>query len=134
MPLLGIVLALALVGLFTLKRVSYAALAIALAILYVAATPGDAVTRYLCTTVPAYLVLAQLAERSRLLEDDRAGVLRRGDDDPHRFARQWLPDHLTVLARKRVSGRRLRRESLRTHLSLKTPPAFPDPRPGWSRP
>ena len=68
MPLLGIVLALALVGLFTLKRVSYAVLAVALATLYVAATPGDAVTRYLCTTVPVYIVLAQLAERSRLLE------------------------------------------------------------------
>ncbi|MBE7210898.1 MAG: hypothetical protein INR65_07740 [Gluconacetobacter diazotrophicus] len=68
MPLLGIVVALALIGLFTLKRVSYAALALALAALYVAATPGDAMTRYLCTTVPAYLVLAQLAERSRLLE------------------------------------------------------------------
>ena len=68
LPLLGIVLATAVVGLFTLKRASYAALALALAVLYVSTTPGDATTRYLCTTVPAYIVLAQLAERSRVLE------------------------------------------------------------------
>ena len=68
MPLLGITLALALVGLFTLKRVSYAALVFALAILYVSATPGDSVTRYLSTAAPVYIVLAQLGERSRLLE------------------------------------------------------------------
>ncbi len=68
MPLLGIVLALAMIGLFTLKRVSYAALVIALAVLYVSATPGDSVTRYLCTLAPVFIVLAQLAERSRLLE------------------------------------------------------------------
>ena len=68
MPLLGIVVAAALIGIFTLKRISYAALALVLATLYIVATPGDAVTRYLCTTVPVYIVLAQLAERSRLLE------------------------------------------------------------------
>ena len=68
MPLLGITLALALIGLFTLKRVSYAALVFALAILYVSATPGDSVTRYLSTAAPVYIVLAQLGERSRLLE------------------------------------------------------------------
>ncbi len=68
MPLLGVVVAAALIGLFTLRRVSYAALTLALATLYVVATPGDAVTRYLCTTVPVYIVLAQLSERSRLLE------------------------------------------------------------------
>ena len=68
MPLLGITLALALLGLWTLKRVSYAALVFALAILYVSATPGDSVTRYLSTAAPVYIVLAQLGERSRLLE------------------------------------------------------------------
>ena len=68
MPLLGIVVAAALIGLFTLKRASYAVLSLGLATLYVVATPGDTMTRYLCTTLPAYLVLAQLAERSRLLE------------------------------------------------------------------
>ncbi len=68
MPLLGIILVLSVIGLFTLKRVAYAVLAIALVTLYVVTTPGDALTRYLCTTVTAYIVLAQLAERSRLLE------------------------------------------------------------------
>ena len=68
MPLLGITLALAMVGLWTLRRVGYAALVFALAILYVSATPGDSVTRYLSTAAPVYIVLAQLGERSRLLE------------------------------------------------------------------
>ena len=68
MPLLAITLALALVGLFTLKRVGYAVLVIALCALYIAATPGDAITRYLCTSAPVYIVLAQLSEKSRLLE------------------------------------------------------------------
>ena len=68
MPLLGITLVLALVGLWTLRRVSYAALIFALSVLYVSATPGDSVTRYLSTAAPAYIVLAQLGERSRLLE------------------------------------------------------------------
>ena len=68
MPLLGITLALALVGLWTLRRLSYAALVFALAVLYVSATPGDSVTRYLSTAAPVYIVLAQLGERSRLLE------------------------------------------------------------------
>ena len=68
MPLLAITLGLALIGLWTLRRISYAALVFALALLYVCATPGDSVTRYLSTTAPVYIVLAQLGERSRLLE------------------------------------------------------------------
>ena len=68
MPLLGITVALALIGLFTLKRIGYATLILALAVLYVSATPGDSVTRYLSTAAPVYIVLAQLGERSRLLE------------------------------------------------------------------
>ncbi len=68
MPMLAIVLSLTLIGMVTLKRVSYAVLVFALALLYVVATPGDSVTRYLCTTVTPFIVLAQLAERSRLLE------------------------------------------------------------------
>ncbi len=68
MPMLGIVLALSLIGLVTLKRVGYAALVFTLALLYVVATPGDSVTRYLCTTATPFIVLAQLSERSRLLE------------------------------------------------------------------
>lgn len=68
MPLLAIVLALSLAGMVTLKRVGYAALVFALAFLYVVATPGDSVTRYLCTTATPFIVLAQLSERSRLLE------------------------------------------------------------------
>lgn len=68
MPLLAIVLGLSLIGLATLKRVGYAVLVFALAFLYVVATPGDSVTRYLCTTATPFIVLAQLAEGSRLLE------------------------------------------------------------------
>ena len=66
--LLFLTCVLALVGLITLKRVGYAALILALCVLYVAATPGDSVTRYLSTAATAYIVLAQLACRSRLLE------------------------------------------------------------------
>ena len=66
--LLALTIVLGIVALFTLKKVSYGALILALCILYVAATPGDAMTRYLVTVAPAYIVLAQLADRSRLLE------------------------------------------------------------------
>ena len=68
MPLLAITVGLALIGLFTLKRVSYAVLILTLCVLYISATPGDAITRYLSTAAPVYIVLAQLADRSRLLE------------------------------------------------------------------
>lgn len=66
--LLFLTCVLALAGLFTLKRVGYAALILALCVLYVAATPGDSVTRYLSTAATSYIVLAQFACRSRLLE------------------------------------------------------------------
>ncbi len=67
-PLIVIMLSLSLIGLFTLKRVAYPVFAFTLIALYVSATPGDAMTRYLSTLAPAYIVLAQLAERSRLLD------------------------------------------------------------------
>lgn len=67
-PLLFITILLALVGVVTLKRVGYAALVLTLAIMYVSATTGDSLTRYLSTAAPVYIVLAQMADRSRLLE------------------------------------------------------------------
>ena len=67
MPLLVVMLGLALISLFSLKRVAYAALIVTLCVLY-AETVGNATTRYLSTIAPAYLVLAQLADRSLLLE------------------------------------------------------------------
>ncbi len=68
MPLLAITVGLAVVGLFTLRRVGYAALVLALCVLYVSAATGYGLTRYLSTAAPVYLVLAQVTDRSRLLE------------------------------------------------------------------
>ena len=67
MPLLALTVGLALISLFSLRRVGYAALVTALCLLYTE-TPGNATTRYLSTVAPTYLVLAQLAARSPLLE------------------------------------------------------------------
>ncbi len=66
--LLCVVLAAAMVGFFTLRRVGYGVLVFTLALLYVSSTTGVALPRYLSTTVPVYLVLADLAEGAPLFE------------------------------------------------------------------
>ncbi len=53
---------------WTLRRWGYPALVFALATLYLVSTNGDSMLRYLSTVAPVYLVLAQAARRSRLLE------------------------------------------------------------------
>lgn len=67
-PMLAVVVVLSLVSYFTLRRWSYPALVLALTALSVAGTTGESLPRYLSTSAPVFLVMAQLAARSRLLE------------------------------------------------------------------
>lgn len=67
-PVLAVVLACAVASFWTLRRWGYPALVLALTTLYLVSTNGDSLLRYLSTAVPTYLVLAQGAARSRLLE------------------------------------------------------------------
>ena len=52
----------------TLQRVGYGAFIFALTLLYISSAPISAMPRYLCTTAPIYLVLAQIADYSPLFE------------------------------------------------------------------
>jgi len=67
-PLLITVVALGLLSIFTLRRWGYPALVLLLAVLYLSSTSGHSLPRYLSTAAPIYLVMAQLAGRSRALE------------------------------------------------------------------
>ena len=66
--LLLVVVATGILSFFTLRRASYGMLVFALAVLYVSSSPGMARPRYLSTTAPVYLVLAQLAEGAPLVD------------------------------------------------------------------
>ena len=67
-PLLLLVLAVGVASFWTLRRWGYPALVLALAALYLGATTGDSLVRYFTTLAPVYIVLAQAAQGSRLLE------------------------------------------------------------------
>ncbi len=67
-PMLAVFLGLGLIAAFSLRRWGYAAIALALMTLYVCTATTYSLPRYLCTTVPVFLVLGQLAARSRTLE------------------------------------------------------------------
>lgn len=67
-PILGVFLLLAVAGFWSLRRKGFAALALALIALYVSTATIHSLPRYLCTTVPVFLVLGQFAARSRTLE------------------------------------------------------------------
>ncbi len=67
-PLLAVVLAAGVASFWTLRRWGYPALVLTLSTLYLVSTNGDSLLRYLSTAAPVYLVLAQAARRSRLLE------------------------------------------------------------------
>ena len=56
------------VSAWTLRRWGYPALVLALAALYLMTTNGDSLLRYASTIALVYVVLAQAARRSRLLE------------------------------------------------------------------
>lgn len=66
--LLAVVLVTALASFWTLRRWGYPALVLALTALYLSATTGDSLVRYISTLAPVYIVLAQAAQRSSLLE------------------------------------------------------------------
>ena len=68
MPMLVIMLGLGLVSLFSLKRLGYPVLVLTLCLLYISAASGFALTRYLSTIAPAYIVLGQLAARSQMVD------------------------------------------------------------------
>ena len=53
---------------WSLRRWGYPALVLALVTLYLVSTNGDSLLRYASTVAPVYVVLAQAARRSRLLE------------------------------------------------------------------
>lgn len=73
-PVLAVVLAAAAASFWSLRRWGYPALVLTLTTLYLVSTNGDSLLRYLSTAAPVYIVLAQAAQRSRLLETTIIGV------------------------------------------------------------
>ena len=67
-PLLAVVLAAGAASFWTLQRWGYPVLVFTLTALCLGATNGDALVRYCSTLAPVYIVLAQAAQGSRLLE------------------------------------------------------------------
>ena len=67
-PALAVAVLAGIASWWTLRRWGYPALVLALATLYLVTTNGDSLLRYAATIAPVYVVLAQAARRSRLLE------------------------------------------------------------------
>ena len=67
-PALAVAMLAGFASAWTLRRWGYPALISALATLYLVSTNGDSLLRYVSTIAPVYVVLAQAARRSRLLE------------------------------------------------------------------
>ena len=67
-PLLAVSVVIGVASFWTLRRWGYPALMLTLTTLYVVSTNGDSLVRYCVTLAPGYIVLAQAARRSRLLE------------------------------------------------------------------
>lgn len=67
-PVLLVVVLAGVASFWSLRRWGYPALVLALTTLYLVSTNGESLLRYLSTAAPVYLVLAQAARRSRLLE------------------------------------------------------------------